>query len=330
MTKVLVTGAGGFIGGHLVKKLLEDGLTVRAVDIKPLREWWQVASHTENIDDDLRNTDAAIKVCHRMEYIYQLAADMGGAGYVFSGENDSEILQNNARIDLNIARGAQKARVRKVLYASSACIYPKTNQTDSANPNCSEASAYPAFPDSEYGWEKLFSERLYMAMARNYGIKVGIARLHNVYGPYGSWNDGREKAPAALCRKVAELLLGQSKSVEIWGDGTYTRSFMYVDDCVDGLRRLMDSNVGYPLNLGSEEMVTINCLVEVIAEIAGMAFLCKDYDLSKPQGVAGRNSDNALIREALKWEPKIPLRTGLEETFNWILKEVQKSCTLQS
>lgn len=325
MPTALVTGAGGFIGGHLVKRLLRERFLVCAVDIKPLSEWWQLHEHAANIVGDLREEAIADGASRDMDYVYQLAADMGGAGYVFSGDNDSEILQNNLRINLNIARYALANKAQRILYASSACVYPKHNQEDPNNPNCVEHSAYPACPDSEYGWEKLISERLYLALARNHGLSVRIARLHNVYGPYGSWNDGREKAPAALCRKVAQCSLNHVHSLDVWGDGTYTRSFMYIDDCVEGLRRLMDSNVSHPLNLGSEQMVTINQLVATIAEVAGTE-VHKSYDRTKPQGVAGRNSDNRLIRQVLNWEPSIPLREGLKPTYEWILAKVKETC----
>lgn len=325
MPTALVTGGGGFIGGHLVKRLLDEGFSVRAVDIKHFDEWWQQHLNAQNLIRDLRNESTVKGVCRGMDYIYQLAADMGGAGYVFSGENDSEILQNNLRINLNMVKDARACGVRRILYTSSACVYPKHNQEDSGNPNCAEDSAYPAYPDSEYGWEKLISERLYLAFARNYGLSVRIARLHNVYGPFGSWNDGREKAPAALCRKVAQCSLGQVHSVDVWGNGTYTRSFMYIDDCIRGLRRIMDSDVTHPLNLGSGYKVTINHLVDTIAEIAGIK-VHKSYDLTKPQGVAGRNSDNHLIRELLGWQPAIPLYTGLQPTYKWILEKVKETC----
>ena len=327
--KVLVCGAGGFIGGHLVGRLLREGFDVRAVDAKPIHSdngncWWQVHPDAENIVGDLRDSRICHDVCDDIDGIYQLAADMGGAGFVFSGEHDADIMRNSALININMAYCMWAERVQQIFYSSSACIYPQTNQTDPNNPNLAEHTAYPAFPDSEYGWEKLFSERYYLSFARNYGIKARIARLHNCYGPNGSWNDGREKAPAAICRKVAEALVSGRHEVNVWGDGTYTRSFMWVDDCVEGIRRIMENRNRKVLNLGSEEMVTINRLVDIVAEIAGIE-VEKVHDLTKPQGVAGRNSDNNLIRHLLSWEPTTPLRDGLEKTFEWILDRVRET-----
>lgn len=326
MENALVTGAGGFIGGHLVKRLLDEGFRVRAVDIKPIRSdngpsWWQVWREAENIVADLRESRICHDVCDEIDHVYQLAANMGGAGYVFSGENDAEIFYDNLKINLSMAYCAWEERVQKIFYSSSACIYPTFNQEDRNNPNCAEASAYPAMCDHEYGWEKLASERLYLSFARNYGIKVRIARLHNVYGPRGSWNDGREKAPAAICRKVAEAVKSGNRAVNVWGDGTFTRSFMWIGDCIEGIRRIMDSPVRQPLNLGSEEMVTINQLVDIVAVIAGIQ-VEKVYDMSKPQGVPGRNSDNTLIKECLDWEPGTALRYGLEQTYRWVAEQV--------
>jgi nucleoside-diphosphate-sugar epimerase len=300
--------------------LLDEGHSVRAVDCKPLDQWWQ-RWPVENVVADLREGDNCCAACRGIDYAYQLAADMGGAGYVFSGDHDADIMRNSGLINFHTAYNAQRCRVKRILYASSACIYPKTNQTDPGNPNLAEHTAYPAFPDSEYGWEKLCSERLYLNFARNYGLGVRIARLHNVYGPHGSWNDGREKAPAAICRKVAEALVSDRHEVNVWGDGSFTRSFMWVDDCVEGLVRIMRSDTQEVLNLGSEEMVTINQLVDTVASIAGID-VRKVHDLSKPQGVAGRNSDNRLIRKTLGWETTTPLRSGLGTTFAWILEQL--------
>lgn len=324
MPTALVTGAGGFIGGHLVKRLLEEGFSVKAVDIKPLANWWQMHEGCENISGDLREEKVASHACHNRDHVYQLAADMGGAGYVFSGDNDAEILQNNLRINLNIAKYARAYNVGKVLYTSSACVYPKTNQEDPNNPDCSEDSVYPADPDSEYGWEKLTSERLYLAFARNYALRVYIVRLHNVYGSHGSWNDGREKAPAAICRKVAEAKLTPEPTINVWGDGKQVRSFMWISDCVEGIRRIMDSDIGCPINLGSSESITINGLIDIVANIAGINLnLFRQYDTSKPQGVRGRNSDNTLILKELGWEPGRPLASGVDETYQWIEEQVK-------
>jgi nucleoside-diphosphate-sugar epimerase len=252
--------------------------------------------------------------------IYQLAADMGGAGFVFTGDNDADIMHNSALINLNILEASWKRNVKKIFYSSSACIYPEYNQKDPDNPNTAEESAYPAMPDSEYGWEKLFSERLYLAFQRNYGIDVRIARFHNIFGPEGSWNGGREKAPAAMCRKVA--LAEDGGEIEMWGDGKQTRSFLYIDECLEGVLRLMDSDWSGPVNIGSEEMVSINSLAEMIMEIAGKKLGIKHIE--GPLGVRGRNSDNSLIQEKLGWKPKQPLRTGLEITYKWIEEQVKK------
>ena len=256
---------------------------------------------------------------YRSAYLrYQLAADMGGAGYIFTGEHDAAVMHNSATISLNMLEAGRLAGVKKLFYSSSACIYPEYNQLDPANPKCSEDSAYPAAPDSEYGWEKLFSERLYLAYLRNYGIEVRIARFHNIFGPEGAWRDGREKAPAAICRKVAEAVDGGE--IEIWGDGEQTRSFLYIDECLEGVRRLMESPFTGPVNIGSEEMVTINQLAAIVMDIASKRLTVKH--VPGPLGVRGRNSDNHLIREKLGWAPSRPLREGLEKTYAWISAQV--------
>ena len=318
MKKILVCGAGGFIGGHLVNKLKDEGNWVRGVDIK--YHEYSESKADDFVKGDLRDPQLVKKVIDRpFDEIYQLAADMGGAGFIFSGENDTDIMHNSATINLNIIPTSIKAGVKKIFYSSSACMYPERNQMDPDNPNCAEDSAYPAEPDSEYGWEKLFSERFYMAATRNYGIDVRIARFHNIFGPKGSWTDGREKAPAAFCRKVAETPNGGE--IEMWGDGKQTRSFLYVDECLEGVRRLMDSDFVGPVNIGSEEMVTLNELAEIVMEIAGKKLSIKH--IPGPLGVRGRNSDNHLIKEKLGWEPIAPLRSGLELTYNWISKQVK-------
>jgi len=255
-----------------------------------------------------------------------LAADMGGAGFVFTGDNDANIMHNSALINLNMLEACYKRNVKKIFYSSSACIYPKFNQEDPNNPNCSEDSAYPAFPDSEYGWEKLFSERLYLAFHRNYGMEVRIARFHNVFGPEGSWNDGREKAPAALCRKVAVSKLKGLDYIEVWGDGKQTRSFLYIDECLEGVRRLMDSDWTGPVNIGSEEMVSINQLAEMIMEVAGKKLNIKN--IPGPEGVRGRNSDNQLIYKMLVWKPEMPLKEGLKKTYRWIEDQVRRKLNM--
>jgi len=317
MKKILVNGAGGFIGGHMVKRLKAEGHWVRAVDLK-LHEY-ATPPADEFILGDLRDQQLAARVVDGMEEVYQFAADMGGAGYIFTGEHDADVMHNSATINLNTLHFGVQAGVRKFFYSSSACMYPERNQTDPLNPNCSEDSAYPAAPDSEYGWEKLFSERLYMAYRRNYGVEVRIARFHNIFGEEGTWAGGKEKAPAALCRKVAETEDGGA--IEIWGDGLQTRSFLYIDECIEGVRRLVESNFTGPVNIGSEEMVTINQLAETIMRIAGKNLTVKH--IPGPLGVRGRNSDNRLIGEQLGWKPSRPLREGLEKTYRWIAEQVK-------
>lgn len=317
MKRVLVNGAGGFIGGHLVKRLKQEGFMVRAVDLK--RHEFSDPPADEFILGDLRDPQFVREVVSGMDIVYQLAADMGGAGYIFTGEHDADVMHNSATINLNCLHFGVKAGVRKFFYSSSACIYPQYNQMDRLNPKCSEDSAYPAAPDSEYGWEKLFSERLYLSYMRNYGIDVRIARLHNIFGPECTWTGGKEKAPAALCRKVAEA--DDGGEIEIWGDGEQTRSFLYIDECLDGIRRLVESEFTGPVNIGSEEMVTINQLAKMVMDIAGKRL--KLRHVPGPVGVRGRNSDNRLIRDRLGWSPSRPLREGLEKTYAWIESQVR-------
>ena len=320
MKKVLVCGAGGFIGGYLVQRLKKDGYWVRGVDLKQ-HEYTQLDAD-EFIIGDLRDINVVEQVIDQgLDEIYQLAADMGGAGYIFTGDNDANVMHNSAAINLNIIDVATKKQVKKVFYSSSACMYPEHNQLDPDNPKCSEDSAYPAYPDSEYGWEKLFSERLYMAYNRNNGIAVRIARFHNIFGPNGAWNNGKEKAPAALCRKVSET--DNNGVIEVWGDGLQTRSFLYVDECVDGIIRLMESNFMGPVNIGSEEMISINDFAKMIIGISGNNISIKN--IPGPEGVRGRNSDNALIEEKLGWKPTQSLKEGIEKTFKWINQMVKES-----
>jgi GDP-D-mannose 3',5'-epimerase len=314
--RVLVCGAGGFIGGYLVKRLKSEGYWVRAADLK--RHEFCASPADEFIIGDLRDPHIAASVLEGIHEVYQLAADMGGAGYIFTGEHDAAVMHNSATINLNVLEAGRLAGVKKFFYSSSACMYPEHNQLDPNNPTCSEDSAYPAAPDSEYGWEKLFSERLYLAYMRNYGVQARIARFHNIFGPEGTWNGGKEKAPAAMCRKVAEARDGGE--IEIWGDGEQTRSFLYIDECLEGVRRLVDSGFTGPVNIGSEEMVTINHLAKMVMDIAGKRLSIRHVD--GPLGVRGRNSDNRLIREKLGWAPSAPLCAGLEKTYAWIEAQV--------
>lgn len=318
----LVCGAGGFIGSHLVKKLKSEGFWVRGVDLKSPE--FSPSAADDFVIGDLREQSVCQSVLDRpFDEVYQLAADMGGAGYIFTGEHDADVMHNSAQINLNIAYYGQKAGIKKIFYSSSACIYPAYNQEDANNPKCSEESAYPAAPDSEYGWEKLFSERMYLSFKRNYGLDVRIARFHNIFGPEGTWTGGKEKAPAAMCRKVAEA--GPGDAIEIWGDGQQTRSFLFIDECLDGVRRLMDSDFSGPVNIGSEEMVTINQLAQMAMDIAGKQMEIKH--IQGPLGVRGRNSDNKLIKEKLGWAPSKPLRDGLARTFTWINERVAERQT---
>lgn len=313
MAKILVLGAGGFIGGHLVKRLKRDGHWVRGVDLK-LPQYGGTPAD-DFIVGDLRDPDLCrTAVDARFDEVYQLAADMGGAGYIFTGANDAEIMHNSATINLNVLDVCRRRMVSRVFYASSACIYPQENQTSVEAPVCREDTAYPANPDSDYGWEKLFSERLYLAYGRNHGMAVRIARYHNVFGPEGAWDNGREKAPAAVCRKVARAEDGGE--VEVWGDGRQSRSFLYIDECLEGTLRLMRSDFGQPVNIGSEEMVSIDQLVAEVAAVAGKRVRIRH--VPGPQGVRGRRSDNGLIRSVLGWAPEQPLRIGLEHTYRWI------------
>ena len=320
MKTVLVCGAGGFIGGWLVKRLKNEGYWVRGVDLK-MHEYVESLAD-EFVIGDLRDPQFIEEVIDKpFDELYQLAADMGGAGFVFSGENDADIMHNSAMINLNVVEASVKAGVKKIFYSSSACMYPERNQMDPDNPNCSEDSAYPAEPDSEYGWEKLFSERFYLAANRNYDLDIRIARFHNIFGPEGTWKDGREKAPAAMCRKVAETPDGGE--IEMWGDGTQTRSFLYIDECLEGVRRLMESDFIGPVNIGSDEMVSINQLAEIAMEIAGKKLRINHID--GPLGVRGRNSDNRLIQEKLGWVPNWSLHKGMELTYEWIAEQVEKN-----
>ena len=314
MRTVLVCGAGGFIGGHLVKKLKREGAWVRGVDIKEHEFASSVAD--EFIVGDLTRQDVVAGVLDRpFDEVYQLAADMGGAGYIFTGENDANLMFNSASINLNIIQQAYHQKVKKIFYSSSACIYPSYNQKDPGNPNCAEDSVYPADPDSDYGWEKLFSERLYQAFARNHGMQVRIARFHNVFGPEGTYAGGREKAPAAMCRKVAEAEDGGI--IEVWGDGKQTRSFLYIDECLEAVERFMNSDFEGPVNIGSEEMVSLNQLAQLVIDLSDKKIGIKNIPVTY-EGVRGRRSDNRLIKEKLGWAPSRPLQEGIAKTYEWI------------
>ena len=320
--KALVCGAGGFIGGHLINRLKQEGYWVRGVDLKE-NEFGNTKAD-EFIIGDLRDPElVADVVTDDVDEIYQLAADMGGAGFIFTGDNDADIMHNSALCNLNVLHEANKKNVAKIFYSSSACIYPEYNQMDPDNPNCSEDSVYPADPDSEYGWEKLFSERIYLTYQRNHGIDVKIARFHNIFGPQGTWEGGREKAPAAICRKVAEAEDGGI--IEVWGDGKQTRSFLIIDECIEGVRRLMGSDLSGPFNIGSDEMISIQDFTKMVIDISGKTLSIKNIE--GPTGVKGRNSDNNLIREKLGWAPSKPLRDGVEKTYLWIEEQVKKQQT---
>jgi len=320
MKTALVLGAGGFIGGHLVKRLKREGFWVRGVDLK-FNEYAETEADDFIIADLRDQANVRAVIDRRFDEIYQLAADMGGAGYIFTGEHDADIMHNSAIINLNVADAAHKRNIKRLFYSSSACMYPAYNQEDPDNPNCAEDSAYPAAPDSEYGWEKLFSERLFLAYNRNHGMQNRIARFHNIFGPEGTWTGGKEKAPAAMCRKVAMARSGES--IDMWGDGLQTRSFLYVDECLDGVTRLLRSDCEGPFNIGSEEMVTIDGLLNMVADIAGKTIHINH--IPGPTGVRGRNSDNRLIREKLGWAPSQPLVKGLEKTYEWIERQVMRN-----
>jgi len=313
----LVCGAGGFIGASLVKRLKQEGYWVRGIDLKPPA--FSSTAADEFIQGDLRDPQICAQVVDRkFDEVWQLAADMGGAGYLFTGDNDAQIMHNSALINLNILEACRQILPGRVFYSSSACVYPEYNQLEPDQPTTEESTVYPAEPDSEYGWEKLFSERMYLAYARNFGMNVRIARYHNVFGPEGTWNDGKEKAPAAICRKVAEAPDGGS--IEIWGDGQQTRSFLYIDECLEGSVRLMRSDWAGPVNIGSDQMISINELAHLVMKIAGKQLAIRH--IAGPLGVRGRNSDNRLIAQKLGWAPTRPLHDGLEKTYAWIEGQV--------
>lgn len=330
MKKVVVLGGGGFIGGHLAKRLKREGCYVRICDIKNHEYFDHQDICHEFILADLRDPKSVELVTGEgFEEVYQLAADMGGAGYIFTGNNDANVMHNSAIINLNVAQECVRKKIKKVFYSSSACIYPEYNQIDPDNPNCEESSAYPANPDSEYGWEKLFSERLYLAFHRNYGLDVRIVRFHNIFGPQGTWTGGKEKAPAAMLRKAAEA--GNNGEIEVWGDGLQTRSFLYIEECLEAIQRFMATDFSGPVNIGSEEMVTINELAQMAVKISGKNLKIRNiygqefidkYGFKCPLGVRGRNSDNRLYRKMMGWEVSQPLFDGMAKTYEWIERQV--------
>ena len=315
----VVCGAGGFIGGHLVKSLLASGIkVVRAVDVKPMEDWYQVTEGVENLSLDLKEKEHCVTAADGVSLVYQLAADMGGMGFI---ENNKALCMLSVLTNTHMLMAAQETGVKRFFYSSSACVYNGEKQTNEDVVALKESDAYPALPEDGYGWEKLFSERMCRHFEEDYGLVSRVARYHNVYGPDGTWNGGREKAPAAICRKVIEAKNSGKHEINIWGDGKQTRSFMYIDDCVKGTEMIMESEIDEPINLGSSELVTINQLVDLAEEIGGIT-LKRTYDLSAPKGVNGRNSDNTMILEKLGWEPSIKLRDGLERTYRWIEHEI--------
>lgn len=331
MKKILILGGGGFIGGHLGKKLKSEGNWVRIVDIKK-HEYFPIEEISDEfILGDLRDPNLVSKIMfsptqsslndgiNSFDEVYQLAADMGGAGYIFTGEHDADVMHNSGLININVAKEATKMSVKKLFYSSSACIYPAHNQTDPDNPNCEESSAYPANPDSEYGWEKLFSERLYLSYNRNYGLDIRIARFHNIFGPNGTWCGGKEKAPAAMCRKVAE----SSDNIEVWGNGKQTRSFLYIDECLESVSKLMENDFIGPINIGSDEMISINDLANMVISISDKKI--NIINIEGPIGVMGRNSDNKLIYKKLGWKPTTPLIDGISKTYEWVKEMVNNT-----
>jgi len=318
--KAIVIGAGGFIGSHIAKRLKEDGYWVRGVDLKTPE--FSSSTCDEFFIGDCRNPKVVdFIIDQKVDRVFQLAADMGGAGYINTGDHDADVMNNSAKINLNVLDACREQGIEQAFFSSSACVYNEHNQMDRENPDCREETAYPAFPDSEYGWEKLFSERLYMAYNKQYGMRNRVARFHNIFGEFGTWTGGKEKAPAAICRKVA--MANDGDTIDIWGDGLQTRSFLHVDDCVEGVMRLMDSDFTGPVNIGSDYLISINDLVAMVCEIAG-----KNLNINHipgPQGVRGRNSNNNLIKEKLNWSPKQDLRSDIEKTYHWIEEQVKAS-----
>jgi len=319
MKKIIVAGAGGFIAGHLVKELLRQGHHVRAVDIKPLNEWYQVSGEADNLVLDLRLRENCFRAVNGYHEVFNLAADMGGMGFI---ENNKAACMISVLINTHLLIAARECGIDRFFYASSACVYNGEKQTDPDNPGLKESDAYPALAEDGYGWEKLFSERMCRHFMEDFGLTCRVARFHNVYGPFGTYDGGREKAPAAMCRKVIEAAMTGNKEIVIWGDGHQTRSFMYIDDCIKGILDIMYSNIEEPINLGSSEMVSINQLVDIVEDIADIK-LTRKYDPDAPKGVRGRNSENTLIRRYLDWEPSIPLKRGMKKTYDWIMEQME-------
>ena len=320
MKKIMIGGAGGFIGGHLTSTILKKGHQVRAVDIKPVKEWYQSFDDAENIVADLREKDNCYKTTKGCEEVFNLAADMGGMGFI---EHNKALCMISVLINTHLLMAARDNGIERYFYSSSACVYNAEKQKDTDNPGLKESDAYPAMSEDGYGWEKLFSERMCRHFREDFGLTTRVARFHNVYGPFGTYDGGREKAPAAISRKVIQAQLDGVEEIFIWGDGKQTRSFMYIDDCITGIDKIMYSDIEEPINLGSSEMVTINELIDIVEDIAGAKFK-RIYQLDKPKGVRGRNSDNTLIQSYLHWEPSIPLREGMRPTFEWIKGEMTK------
>jgi len=318
MKKIAVTGAGGFIGGHLVKELISQGYSVRAVDIKQLDDWYQLADEAENLVLDLRLRENCFKAVKDYDEVFNLAADMGGMGFI---ENNKAACMISILINTHLLIASSECGIERFFYSSSACVYNGDKQTDPDNPGLKESDAYPALAEDGYGWEKLFSERMCRHFSEDFGLTTRVARFHNVYGTFGTYDGGREKAPAAICRKVIQAGISGKNEIVIWGDGHQTRSFMYIDDCIKGIQDIMYSNINEPINLGSSEMVSINELVSIVEDIAGYT-LERKYDLNAPKGVRGRNSDNSLIRQYLGWEPSIPLMNGMKKTYGWIREQI--------
>ena len=324
--KILIGGGGGFIGGHLAKSLLGRGYEVRVVDVKPLDQWYQINEGAENIVANLEEKEACFSATEGCDEVYNLACNMGGMGFI---ENNKALCMLSILINTHLLMAAKEHDVKKYLYSSSACVYAADKQTDTAVTALKEADAYPAMPEDGYGWEKLFSERMCKHFEEDFGMQVRVVRFHNVYGPDGTWRGGREKAPAALCRKIIEAKKSDNLSIEVWGDGEQTRSFMYIDDCITGLDKLMESDFSDPINLGRSEMVSINELIDMISDIAGVK-VERNHDLNAPQGVRGRNSDNSLILEKLGWEPEVDLKTGLATTYAWIEEQIEREARGES